>query len=60
VTNEVSLELAVAQVPDLDELVPTGRDDGRVLDVRGETYTRDPFSVSLFVDGVFAFSEGIP
>lgn len=60
VTNEVSLELAVRQVPDLDELVPTSRDDGRVLGVRGESNTRDPFSVSLFVDGVLAFSKGVP
>jgi hypothetical protein len=60
VTNEVSLELAVSQVPDLDELVPTSRDDGRVLSVRGESDAGNPFSVSLFVDGVLAFSEGVP
>ena len=57
VSNEVGLELAVAQSPDLDELVPSSGDDDWVT---RESDAGNPFSVSLVFDGVLAFSESVP
>jgi hypothetical protein len=60
VTSQVVLQLAVTQVPDLDELVPTTRDDHWVGSVWREADSAGPFSVSLFFDGVLALTQGVP
>jgi hypothetical protein len=60
VASQVGSQLAVTQVPDLDELIPTTRDDHWVAWVRGKTNSANPFGVSLFLDGVFALSQGVP
>jgi len=60
VANQIVSELAVGKIPDFDEFVPTSRDDHGVGSIRRESNTADPFSVAVLVDGVFAFSEGIP
>jgi len=60
VPSEVGFQLAVVQVPDLDELVPTAGDDQRVLGGRGEPDAGDPVGVVLFNDGVLALGEGVP
>jgi hypothetical protein len=60
VANKVELELAIGEIPDLDELVPTTRDDDRVGGVRGESDTRSPVSVALIFNGVFAFTKSVP
>jgi len=60
VAHEVGAELAVVEVPDLDDAVPTGRDDERNLGVRGEANAGNPFFVAIFLDGVFALTEGVP
>jgi len=59
VSDQVSDQLAVGKIPDLDELIPTSRDDDGGSSV-GESDARDPLSVSLILDGVLALSEGIP
>lgn len=59
VANQVVLQLAVGQVPNLDNLVATtGNDDGVGL-VGGEADAGNPVSVSI-VDGVLALTEGVP
>ena len=41
--NMVGLQLAVGQIPYLDQLVPSTGDDDRVAAIRGEADTRHPF-----------------
>jgi hypothetical protein len=62
VSDEVVAELAVGEVPDLDETIPSGRDDEWDRLGRRETDARDPFGVSFgfTADLVLAFSEGVP
>ena len=65
VSDEVVSELAVGEVPDLDELVPSAaNNEGYGLN-GGESNTRDPVGVSLGIgivsgDGVLALSERVP
>jgi len=56
----VGLQFALGDIPDLDELVPSGRDKDRVEGVWGESDGRDPFGVAVVGDGVLALSEGVP
>lgn len=58
--HEVGSELAVVEVPDLDDAIPTGRDDERDGEVRAEADAGDPLLVTIFLDSVFALSEGVP
>lgn len=44
----------------LDELVPAGGDNDRVLGVGAESNARNPFGVALLVDGELAVTEGVP
>jgi hypothetical protein len=44
----------------LDKLVPTGRDNNRVLGVGAEADARSPLGVALVGDGVLAVTEGVP
>jgi len=60
VTNEVGTELHLGKIPDLDELIPTTRNDERVSRVRRETNTRNPFGVTIFGDVVLALTQGVP
>jgi len=62
VADEVGAQLAVGQLPDLDQLVPARRHDEWVRCVRGEGDTGDPLGVALALrhDGVLAFTEGVP
>jgi len=60
VSGQVGLQLAVVEVPDLDELVPTTGDDQRVLGGRRESDAGDPIGVVLLGDGVLALSQGVP
>ena len=60
VTNEVGTKLQLGKVPNLDDLVPTTRDDERSSRVRREADTRDPFGVTIFGDVVLALTKGIP
>lgn len=60
VSGEVRLQLAVIQVPDLDQFIPTTRDDQGVLGGRRKSDAGDPVSVVFFDNGVFALSEGVP
>ncbi len=64
-SDKVVSELAVGQVPDLDELVPSATDDKRNRLGRRESDAGDPLGVALAfgvvsADGVLAFSEGVP
>ena len=63
VANVVSNELGVLDVPNLDKLVPTGRDDGSLLLVlvRRESNGGDPVAVALVVlESVLALTNGVP
>jgi len=62
VSNKIVSELAVGQVPDLDQAIPAGRNDQRDLLRRGEAYAGHPFCVPFRVstDSVLALSKGIP
>jgi len=58
--SKVGLQLAVVEVPHLDELIPTTGHDQRVLGGRGEAHAGDPVGVVLFSDGVLALSKSVP
>lgn len=60
VTHQVGSELAVGQIPDLDDLVPTSRHNQGLLGGGRETDARDPVVVLVFLNGVFALTEGVP
>jgi len=60
VTNKVGAELAVAEVPDLDKLVPTSGDNDGDVQVGRESHAADPLLVSVLSDGVLALTEGVP
>jgi hypothetical protein len=44
----------------LNKSVPSSRDDDRIGRIRRETYTTDPFAMSLFSDCEFTITESIP
>lgn len=58
--NEISAELAVGEIPDLDKLIPATRNDERVLSGWGESYAGDPFGMTLIMNCVLAFAKSIP
>ena len=61
VTSKVGAKIQVAERPDLDELVPAGRHDGRSgLLVGGETHAGNPLSMAVLLDGVLALTKGVP
>lgn len=60
VALKVRAELAVAEVPYLDELVPASGNNERILSGRRESDARNPLSVAIVVDGELAFSKGVP
>jgi hypothetical protein len=60
VTREVSAELEVVKIPDLDEPVPTSRDDKRLLGGRREPDAGDPVLMLVIDKGVLALTEGVP
>ena len=61
VAPEVALELAVGQVPDLDQSVPaSGHNDG-LISHRREAHAGDPLGVALALcDCELALSQGVP
>jgi hypothetical protein len=62
VSDKVVAKLAVGKVPDLDQAIPSSRDDERHRLRRGESHARNPLSVSFRVarDGVLALSKSVP
>jgi len=56
----VGLQLELREFPDLDDLVPTARNNDRVHDVGAESDARNPLGVTLLLNVVFAFSESVP
>jgi len=60
VADVVRLQLAVGQIPHLDQLVPAGRHDDGIGVGGGETDARDPFRVTVLLNGVLADTEGVP
>jgi len=44
----------------LYELVPTSRNDDRILWIWRESHARNPIGVTLLGDGEFAVAEGVP
>ena len=44
----------------LNELVPSRRDDDRILWIGAEANTRDPVGVPFFGDGKFAVTKSVP
>jgi hypothetical protein len=60
VANEVLTELElVGDGPDLDDLVPTGRDNDGIQGLRGELHARDPITVSL-LNRILALTKSVP
>ena len=60
VTPVVRLELAVGQIPHLDDAIPAaGHDDGIGV-VGREANARDPMLVAILDDGILALSESVP
>mmetsp|Transcript_28662 Transcript_28662/g.34818 ORF Transcript_28662/g.34818 Transcript_28662/m.34818 type:complete len:265 (+) Transcript_28662:31-825(+) len=60
-TGQVGAELAVSQVPNLNQLVPASGDNDGVVGDGGETHAADPLGVSiLLLNGVLALAEGVP
>jgi len=60
VAYEVVLDLAVAKAPNLDEFVPSARNDDGCLGVGAEANAANPLSVSSLLKGVLAFTEDVP
>ena len=60
VTNEVVLDLHGLEVPDLDDLIVTAGDHARGLSGGDEAHAADPIVVTLLIEGVLAFTEGVP
>jgi len=60
VADQINFELAVEQVPDLDNLVPTSRHNDGNIGVRGKANARNPFLVTIIGDGVLEVTKGVP
>lgn len=56
----LAFEGAKKKGTNLDQLVPTSRNNHRVLGVRGEPDARNPLGVTLVGDGELAVTEGVP
>lgn len=60
VTNQVGPELAVSQVPYLDDLVPTSRNNQGLLSGRRESNAGNPVVMLILLNGVLALTESVP
>mmetsp|Transcript_13390 Transcript_13390/g.26055 ORF Transcript_13390/g.26055 Transcript_13390/m.26055 type:complete len:216 (-) Transcript_13390:369-1016(-) len=60
VARKVGAQLAVGEVPHLDQLVPAARHNQRVGGRRREPDAADPLSVPILNDSVLALAKGIP
>jgi len=60
VTDVVSLEAAGGELPNLNELVPSGGDNNWVLWVWRESDAGNPLGVALLGDGELAVTKGVP
>lgn len=60
VTVVGGLQLAVGELPDLNGLVPTSRDDDGEGGVRGESNAGDPLGVAVLDNVKLALSKGVP
>jgi len=68
VPNQVGDQFTVLEVPDLDQFIPTSRDNqrlgrealNRVGDVGSKADAADPLRVTVLLDGVLALSQSIP
>ena len=56
----VPLELAVGEVPDLYQLIPSGWDNNWVLWKWRKSNAWNPLAVALLLDGVFANTQSVP
>lgn len=57
---QISLSRSFGPSAYLDELVPRGRDNDRVLGVGAEADAGNPLGVALVCDGELAVTEGVP
>lgn len=60
VTDVVRLQFAVGQIPHLNKLVPSGRDNDGIGIGGRKADAGDPFGVSVLLDSVFADTESVP
>lgn len=60
VTDKGVAEVEVLHVPDLNNVVPTSRNEGRGIGVGGEADAGDPLLVTVVVQGVLAATKGVP
>ena len=56
----VGAQLAVGQVPHLDQLVPTARHDDGVGRVGRESHARHPLGVAVLLDHKLTLAKGVP
>ena len=59
-TDVVGHKLAADQVPDLNQFIPTNRNNDRVLGVRREANGGNPFLVTIVHNGKLALTKSIP
>ena len=60
VSEVVGLQFTVGQVPHLNDVVPSGTHQQRVLGVGAEPNTANPLRMAVLLDGVLALSQGVP
>jgi len=60
VTDVIRLQLAIGQIPDLDEFVPAGGHDDGIRVGRGESDARNPVRMNLILNRVFADAQSVP
>jgi len=60
VSDVVGAELALGELPDLDDLVPASGDNDGVGGVGREADAGDPLGVTILLDGELALTEGVP
>ena len=60
VSAEGVLQSHGIRVPNLDGTIPRGGSENWVLGLWRESNTAYPVGVSVFLDGIFALSDGIP
>ena len=60
--DQIVTELAIGEIPDLDQTIPTGGNNQWHRDGWAEAHARDPFRVAFSIarDRVLALTQSIP
>jgi len=60
VAHEIGHQLAVGEIPHLNNLIPSARNDDGVGSVGREAHTGDPLGVTLVLNSEFTFTQSVP